>query len=132
MKINDLFSSVKLSTKIILIVLWGLALELLLSSVEAWPTLVLIAGATFGFVAGLMQVKTIKASLQSATTLPDTAASRKQLFLFILFSSVILAILSFLTTSSTSQSLLMGCLAFLFTREMVTLKPVIEFSKKNS
>ncbi len=127
-----IFSSIKLSTKIILIILWGLALELLLSSIDAWPIMVLIAGATFGFVGGVMQVKVIKESLGSIATLPETSALKKRAFLFILFSSIVLVILSLLTTNNPAQSLLMGCLAFLFTREIVTLKPAIEFSKNNS
>ena len=133
-------SSLKFSTNIILILVWGAAVALLLSVLETLPIVILTAGSAFGFIGGLMQLFSFKESTQSfksASTmlevrkaLKNTKWGRRYLY-FLWISNITLVLISFLATNNPLINILVGYFLLMFVREIVTLKPTLEFNSDN-
>lgn len=134
---NKLHFSLKPTTNIILILVWGIAVLMLLTFYKPWPILVLVVGGTLGLIGGLMQLLSFKESKQSfqeaksfnevRNSLKSTKWGKRYLY-FLWSTNVLLVVVALLTTKNPLLSVLAGYFLLMFVREIVTLKPILEIS----
>ena len=125
------------TTNIVLIFVWGIAVVMLFTLIKPWPIYILLCGSTFGLIGGLMQIHSFKESKQSfqeAITMIEVRNSLKNTkwgkrYLYCLWTgNALLVAIAFLTTNNPLPSVLVGYFLLMFVRELVTLKPTMELN----
>lgn len=134
---NKPHTTLRPTTNIILIIVWGVIVVMLLKVSKQWPIYILVLGSTLGLIGGLMQIQSFKESKQSlreAGSLIDVRKSLKNTkwgkrYLYFLWAgNAFLIAIAFLTTNNPWLSILVGYFMLMFIREIVTLKPTMELS----
>lgn len=136
---NKPHASLKASTNILLILVWGMVTVALLLFLEPFPILIVMAGIVFGLAGGLMQAysfKESKVSFKSAKTMMEVRKAikntkwGKRYIVFLWFGYISLVTIAFTSTNDPLLSVLAGYFLLMFIREIITLKPTIELNRE--
>jgi len=136
-KMNKLHPTLKPTTNIVLILVWGVAVVMLLTILDTWPIYILVSGSALGLIGGLMQIQSFKESKQSfqeaktmievRNSLKNTKWGKRYLY-FLWTGNALLVVIAFLTANNPLLSILAGYFLLMFVREIVTLKPTMELN----
>ena len=134
---NKPHTTLKTSTNVIFILIWGSVVVLILLMLNPWPISILVIGAVLGMVGGLMQTlsfKESKSSFKEAKTMIEVRNSLKntkwgkRYLVFLWSGNILLVVIAFATTKVPLLSMLLGYFTLMFARELVTLKSTIELN----
>lgn len=130
--------SMRLSTNILLILVWGVLTGLFFFVCFPYPFVMLIAGALLGVACGVTQTLSFRESKNAILDSTSHLEIRRSMMgttwgsrsIYILwcghFSLIILAIAF---TPNPFLSILVGVFSLMFVRESITLKPTMEISR---
>ena len=136
-EMNKPHSTLRPTTNIVLIFVWGVAVVVLLTILKPWPMYILLSGSALGLIGGLMQIQSFKESKQSfqeartmievRNSLKNTKWGKRYLY-FLWVGNALLVAIAFVTTNNPLPSILVGNFLLMFIREIVTLKPTMELN----
>ncbi|RPI80030.1 MAG: hypothetical protein EHM45_00425 [Desulfobacteraceae bacterium] len=135
---NKTHFTLRPSTNIVLIMLWGTIAVALFFLCNPHPILIAGVGALLGLVGGIMQTLSFrqardsfldtKTMLEVRAKLKSTMWGKRYLH-YLWASNIFLVILSFSFSSNPALAILTGFFSLMFIREIITLKQTFESNR---